>query len=272
MVKNIFFQSSLPRAGSTLLQNLIAQNPEFYATPTSGVTELLTAARNVYTHNEAFRAQDSDLMKTAFQGFCKDGLHGYFNAITDKPYILDKSREWGSLYDFANFFGEKPKIICMLRDPRAIFASMEKNYRKHPDKSVYFGEVGPMDTVTTENRVQLWASNPPVGLSLLRLHEIIRRGNDGKMLFVKYEDLVKQPDKQMNRIYEYLGVKPFKHDFKNIPQVTQEDDRVYGVFGDHTIQNTLNIHKPDYIEILGRNICEWIRKDNAWFYDYFQYQ
>ena len=37
----IFYQSSLPRAGSTLLQNVLAQNPDIYATPTSGVLELV---------------------------------------------------------------------------------------------------------------------------------------------------------------------------------------------------------------------------------------
>ena len=39
-MEQIFFQSSLPRAGSTLLQNILGQNPEFYVTPTSGVLEL----------------------------------------------------------------------------------------------------------------------------------------------------------------------------------------------------------------------------------------
>ena len=42
--KKIFFQSSLPRAGSTLLQNVMGQNPDFYVTPTSGVLELLYAS------------------------------------------------------------------------------------------------------------------------------------------------------------------------------------------------------------------------------------
>ena len=40
-MEKIFFQSSLPRAGSTLLQNILGQNPNFYVTPTSGVLELL---------------------------------------------------------------------------------------------------------------------------------------------------------------------------------------------------------------------------------------
>ena len=45
-MKKIFFNSSLPRSGSTLLQNLIAQNPEFYCTPTSGLGDLILNAKN----------------------------------------------------------------------------------------------------------------------------------------------------------------------------------------------------------------------------------
>ena len=48
-MEKIFFQSSLPRAGSTLLQNIIGQNPEFYVTPTSGALDLLYSARTNYT-------------------------------------------------------------------------------------------------------------------------------------------------------------------------------------------------------------------------------
>ena len=50
MIEKIFYQSSLPRAGSTMLQNIMAQNPEIYATPTSGVLELIFAARSIYTN------------------------------------------------------------------------------------------------------------------------------------------------------------------------------------------------------------------------------
>ena len=45
MLQSIFFQSSLPRSGSTLFQNIVAQRPDFYATPTDGTLELLYAAR-----------------------------------------------------------------------------------------------------------------------------------------------------------------------------------------------------------------------------------
>ena len=103
-MKQIFFQSSLPRAGSTLLQNIIGQNPNFYVTPTSGVLELFFGARNNYTNSKEFNAQDAELMKKGFLSFCNNGINGFFDGITDKPYVLDKSRGWGYYRNFLNSF------------------------------------------------------------------------------------------------------------------------------------------------------------------------
>jgi sulfotransferase len=71
MVEKIFFQSSMPRALSTMLQNIMGQNPDFYVTPTSGVLELVFGARANFTNSPEFKAQDSDLMSNGFKGFCK---------------------------------------------------------------------------------------------------------------------------------------------------------------------------------------------------------
>ena len=67
MVEKIFFQCSLPRAGSTLLQNVLAQNPDFYATPTSGLIEIFLNARNIYSTNIEFKAQDINVVEPAFK-------------------------------------------------------------------------------------------------------------------------------------------------------------------------------------------------------------
>ena len=77
MVKQVFFQSSLPRAGSTLLQNVMGQNPEFYVTPTSGVLELVYASRSNYTNSAEFKAQDENLMREGFRNFCYQGVMGF---------------------------------------------------------------------------------------------------------------------------------------------------------------------------------------------------
>ena len=106
--KKIFFQSSLPRAGSTLLQNVMGQNPDFYVTPTSGVLELLYASRGNFTSSPEFKAQDSKEMEEGFKSYCKNGLEGFFNGITEKPYVMDKSRGWGIHYNFLNSFYPNP--------------------------------------------------------------------------------------------------------------------------------------------------------------------
>lgn len=271
MVEKIFFQASLPRAGSTLLQNLIGQNPDFYVTPTSGVLELVFAARANYTDSAEFKAQDADLMREGFRSFCYHGMQGFFEAVTDKKYVVDKSRGWGYYRDFLDFYYPNPKIIAMIRDPRAIFASMEKNHRKNPDKSSRLVNESQMQNITVEQRIDNWVAQPPVGLAFERLRQIIREGNDKKMLFIKYEDLMKFPQREMDKIYRYFGVDSFQHDFSNIKQITQEDDSVYGVYGDHVIRPTLNPPSPDWNEVLGKNAAEWVRSHYKWFYEYFGY-
>jgi sulfotransferase len=268
----LFFQSSLPRSGSTLLQNLLAQNPDIYATPTSGVLELAFAARGNYTNSPEFKAQDPELMKKGFLAFCKSGITGFYEAVTDKKYAIDKSRGWGVHYDFLeSILGEQPKIICMVRDLRDVFASMEGNFRKNPEKAQDILDWSKGQGTTVPKRVDIWAQNPPVGMAIDRLQEIIRYGNDVKMLFVKYEDLCLYPDTEMIRIYQYLGIPYFEHDFDNIEQVTQEDDSVYGAFGDHVIRKKLTLTPSKAKVLLGKEVSDWIFNNYQWFNSYFRY-
>jgi sulfotransferase len=51
-------------------------------------------------------------------------MFAYFNAITDKKYVIDKSRGWSVTYDFLNWYYPEPKVIVMVRDLRAVVASM----------------------------------------------------------------------------------------------------------------------------------------------------
>jgi len=271
MEKQIYFQSSLPRAGSTLLQNVMGQNPNFYVTPTSGTLELLFAARAQYSNSLEFKAQDAETMKKAWLSFCKKGLNGYYSAITDAPYVLDKSRGWGIHYDFLETFIEKPKIICMVRDLRSIFSSMEKNFRKNPEASKNMVNWTTGENTTIDKRVNTWASGLPVGIALTRLAEIINRGFHNNILFIRFEDFTENPQNEIDRIYNYLNVEPFKHDFNNVTQITQEDDAVYGIYGDHTIKKEIKSPKSDFDEILTPHVSQRIKENYDWFYKYFNY-
>jgi len=271
MAPKIYFQSSLPRAGSTLLQNVVGQNPEFYVTPTSGVLELVYAARANYSSSPEFKAQDGELMKEGFLSFCKGGVEGFFKAITDKPFVLDKSRGWGVHYGFLNSFYPDPKIVCMIRDPRDIFTSMEKNFRKNQHQDSGIVNHAEMKGTTTEKRIDTWVNSQPVGLAMERLQQIVKEGIDNKMLFIKFEDLCSRPDVEMKRMYNYLELPEFKHDFNNVEQITMEDDSVYGIYGDHNIKTKISPQPSKYNEILGKGASDWIRNHYGWFYDNFGY-
>jgi sulfotransferase len=271
MVKKIFFNSSLPRAGSTLLQNVMMQNPDIYSTPTSGVVEFLLAARSIYSTGDAFKAQDQTEMTKAFHGFCKEGLYGYFNAITDRSYVIDKSRAWLGNFRFANFIEPNVKTIVMIRDLRSIFASMEKNYRKNPHKDPQIVNGAQLKNMTTDARLQHYSVSPPVGPALEWLYDAIQQGYDNRILFIRYEDFTSNPENEIKRVYNYLELPYFKHDFDNVEQLTHENDVIHGIFGDHQIKPKIQPLVEDYVNILGFHNCDKIKNHYPWFYNKFNY-
>ena len=272
MVKKVFFNSSLPRSGSTLLQNVLMQNPDIYSTPTSGVIEFLLAARTIYSTGDAFKAQDPSEMEKGFQGFCKGGLYGYFDAITDRPYVIDKSRAWTGNFRFANFVEPGAKSIVMVRDLRGIFASMEKNYRKNPHKDPQIVNGAELRNMTVDSRLQHFSVSPPVGPALEWLYDSIQQGYHQNLIFIRFEDFTKDPETWTKQIYEYLEIPYFKHDFNNVQQLTHENDVIHGIFGDHKIKPKIKPIVEDYIEILGEKNCEKIRSHYSWFFEAFKYQ
>jgi sulfotransferase len=273
MLPKIFYQSSMPRAGSTLLQNILAQNPSFYVTPTSGLLELVFGARLNYTNNPEFKAQDSALMKKAFLAFSRAGMEAYFQALTDKPYVLDKSRGWGVHFDLLSLiFEEEPKIICMVRDLRQILASMEKKFRQNPDKHRPIENHVNLSGTTTFKRTIQHLQTPPVGLALDRLIEIHQRGWNSKILFIRFEDLTAHPKQTLQKIYTYLGVSEFSHDFNNVAQVTQEDDDAYGIPGLHEIRPKVAPLQNDYLSILGPDAVRFVQSNYGWYFSLFGYQ
>ena len=81
----------MPRAGSTLLQNVFAQNPDIYATPTSGVLELTYAARAMYSESNEFQAQDTKTMENGL-GFRHESGAAHALALHVRS-VLSKLRQ-----------------------------------------------------------------------------------------------------------------------------------------------------------------------------------
>jgi sulfotransferase len=274
MAEKIFFQSSMPRSLSTMFQNIMAQNPDFYVTATDGLLELVFGARANFTTSPEFKAQDQELMNKAFKGFCLGGIEGYAKEITDKPYLLNKSRGWGVYRGFLNEFYPDPKIICLVRNLKDVVCSYEKIYRKNQLQHDPIRNDSNGKGTTVHKRVDEWMHpTNTIGRAVERIFEMIRLGYDDKILFVKCEDLCLYPDAEMTRVYNYLGVPYFKHDFDHIEQVTKEDDSIYGLGSDlHTIRPKLEMKPSDADKVLGKDITQWIYDTYKWYYTKFNYQ
>ena len=271
-MKKILFNSSLPRAGSTLLQNIISDNPNFYCTPTSGLAEYVLGAKNVHSHSQAVKAQDKDAMEKAFLGFVRAGMQGYMNNLTPKEIIVDKSRHWGVHYNLLQMITPNPKIVCMVRDLRAVYASMEKNFRKNPHKDNHIQNPANLVGTTLQKRINIWADGPPVGIAADRLKDIFDQGLDKKILFIRYEDLMEFPEKEMKRFYEYLEMPYYEdHQFEVVTQHTKENDIVHGIYGDHVLRTKFEKQEDDFEDVLGFEICQSIKNTYPWFFKKFGY-
>lgn len=260
----------MPRSGSTLLQNILGNNPDIYATPTSGLIELLKESRKIYSGSPQFKAQDENQMKSAFLMYCRYGIDGYFDGLTQRKYAIDKSRGWAINYGFLKAFYPNPKIICMVRDLREIVASMEKNYLKYPEKTEFQLEEN-LKAVNVGERITYWMKTLPLN-TLFKLQEVIRRGWGEQMLFIRFEDLVENPDRELRKVYKYLNLPYYQHDFNNIEQVTFEDDKFHGRYGDHKIEKSIKPVPNKAEALLGELICNQLYEKNKWYFEYFNYK
>lgn len=267
----------MPRSGSELLQVLLHQNPDIYGSPTSPLLEFLYGMRGNTGLTEV-QAQPRDLMRKAFARTCKAAAEGYYSAITDRPIVIDKNRGWAASYDWTSSWADQPKMIVMVRDLRGIIASMERIYRRNTDTAECASLPLQLDA-----RVAAWLNlntqpipnnpnigSPPVGLALNRLRGLFMDGTCDKVLFVKCEDLAKAPEATMSRIYAYLKLPEFAHDFGNIQKEVEEDTRLFGVFGDHNVASSITPMRA-WDDVLPSGLSDVIRKEFDWYFSSLRY-
>ena len=69
MQQQLFFNASLPRAGSTLLQNIIGHHPSFYVSPTSALIDLMLGTRIGYNDAPETAYTDTETWKKGFLNY-----------------------------------------------------------------------------------------------------------------------------------------------------------------------------------------------------------
>lgn len=260
-MKKIHFLSGLPRACSTLLCNLIAQNPRVHATATSQLHEIGYIARKVFQTEEA-KSMDPLVAEKMYYDYVRGGCSYAFNSVTDRPVVVDKCRSWIGHLDQTFATWPDAKIIVPVRDIRGVLTSIEKKRQKHPVPFNGFEEANPANFTTIEKRANGWLNSPPIGIAIERLYEASRRFGD-KLLFIHAENLSENPEKEMKKIWAYLDEESFEHDFNNVQQYTHEHE-VGFPYGDHLIRSSVKRLEPEWNDYLGRELSEMIRQKFDW--------
>lgn len=266
----LIFNSSMPRSGSELLQVILHQNPRIYGSPTSPLLEYQFAARGNYALPEV-KSQNGELMQKAFINMCAGMAASYYLPITDRPVVCDKNRGWSHYYEWVHQWNPNPKMICMVRDLRSVLSSMEKIYRKTRHMPVGTDNPAELQNMTVGQRVSHWLKSQPVGLALLRTADTFQRSIAKNILYIRYEDLCAVPQETMDRVYAFIGETSYTHDFNNLKKEVEENDTLFGPYGSHVVASKLSLVRADHNDILGKELCARIRKDNEWFFDTFGY-
>lgn len=246
--KEIFFINGMPRSGSTLLCNILAQNPDFHVTATSGLSELVRGIHDFWKTSPIIKASETSqkqlkIIRDLFQSYHSD---------TDRSIVFNKSRAWAGMIELIENALEKPiKIIATTRDIPCILASMEKLYRKEIKNIDSPFQSGPQMN-TLESRLNLWsASEGLVGGTYNSILDSIYRGHRNKFHFVNYESLTRNPTNTIKGVYEFLGKSYFNHDFNNVQQYTKENDAEHGFTDLHTIRPNIQPQVDDSRTVLG---------------------
>ena len=248
--KAIHFIAGMPRSGTTILGNILAQNPRFYVTPTSGLVELLGGMRNNFDKIGDFRAAPNEEGK---MGAIRGTLHGFFDPV-DRPVVFDRNRAW--IYELEMvevLLRRKAKVIVCVRDIGEILVSFEKLWRDNKAfRSLITQEKNAIDFQSLEGRCNVWLQPTQlVGASYLGIQDAVARGFRDRMHFVHFDYLTRNPAGAMQEIYRFIDEPAFAHDFEHVEQVTVEDDLYHGLKGLHDIRPAVRPIPHRAKEVLG---------------------
>lgn len=269
MNKTYHFMAGLPRSGSTLLSAILNQNPRFYSGPSSPVVPTMLTVEQSLSRDELFLAYP----KNDFARNLIGSVLVQYYADTDRPVIFEKNRSWVDKMEYIpGYFGiQDPKIIYPVRDIGEILASFISMIRRNPhivNERVNFIDQSLIQNgipINDHNRCQALAGGGILGQSMDGLKKALSEGYRSNIHFVEYSDLVSNPKKTMEKIYDFIGEDYFNHDFENVENIHKENDAlVYGFTDMHEVRKSVKSIAPKPKEVLPESVLESIRGAEFW--------
>jgi sulfotransferase len=258
--------TGLPRAGSTLLCQLLDQHPDIHCDGRSSpLCNTLLGIRRMVSDDSFFLSQLDTAFETSYahlasamQGF----LRGWHHDAESAAVVVDKNRAWLHAIELLLHIEPEARLIVCLRDLGQIYGSIEAQHQRtilvdFIDHLADFDRFGRAD--------MLFAKDKAIGAPLISLHAVpdLPRQVQERLYFVRFEDLMERPAACLSHMYSWLGLAPFTVDLEKLAIGVQESDSHYRMKYLHRQSNRLV--RPARHEIPAR-IQAQIETAYAWFY------
>jgi sulfotransferase len=255
-IKTFYFMAGLPRSGSSVLSALLNQNPRFYSGPSSPVLSTMYSVENHLLNDELFHGYPKPEQAKQIIS----SIPFQFYGDREEEVIIDKNRAWTARVPYIEgYIGQPAKIICPVRDIDEILTSMIMLIRRNPYEEGQ-GRINFIDEqliklnipLNDDNRCEYIAGPQGIlGQSLNAIMEGFNQGFGDRIHFVEYQDLVKEPEETLKKLYEFLGEEYYDHTSEDLENQSRERDvMTYGLKDMHEVRPKLKSTAPDPKDIL----------------------
>ena len=221
--KKLFFLVAMPRSGNTLFASVMNQNSEIAATPNSITLEIMKdlfflKETDVFKNYPDHRSLDN-VLDSVYDNYYKDWPQ---RIIIDRGPVMTP----GNFSLMQKHFKRPFKCIVLLRDLMDVLASYMQWYTENPD--------------AFPNRFNFKNDEEKLGM-IMNTKGAVAKDLDAIKnaynypdicYFVKYDDLVKQPEQEFKKIYQFIDEPYYNHRFDNLDQVKVNglsyDDKIVG--------------------------------------------
>jgi len=221
--KKLFFLVAMPRSGNTLFASIMNQNPAIAATPNSITLEIikdlfLLKQTDVFLNYPDHKSLDN-VLDVVYDTYYKDWPQ---RIIIDRGPVMTT----GNFSLMQKHFKRPFKCIVILRDVMDVLASYMQWYTKNLDAFP-----NRFNCKNDEEKLSMIMNKK--GAVAKDLEAIKNAYNYPELChFVKYDDMVTQPEQEFKKIYEFIDEPYFNHRFNNVNQVSVNglsyDDKVVG--------------------------------------------
>ena len=221
--KKLFFLVAQPRSGNTLFASIMNQNPEIAATPNSITLEIikdlfLLKQTDVFQNYPDHKSLDN-VLDIVYDTYYKDWSQ---RIIIDRGPVMTP----GNFQLMQKHFKRPFKCIILLRDLMDVLASYMQWYTENPDAFP--------NRYNCKNDEEKLAMIMNKDGAVAKDLEAIKNSYNYKDMchYVKYDDMVDNPEQEFRKIYQFIGEPYFNHKFENLDQININglpyDDKIVG--------------------------------------------